>query len=294
MKLQFLLFILVFITLISVFTFFIVSGKLVVISPTGIIALYERNLIASLVIIMLTCAIPVFILMAFVSIKYRAGRKGAKYDPNWRLSNIGTFLKWALPVTVVFAFAIINWKATHDLDPYKPLGSRSETEIIQVVSLRWKWLFIYPKENIATVNYLTLPVNTPVEFQLTSDGPMNSFWIPSLSGQIYSMSGMESHTHFMANAVGDFQGTAAEINGKGFSGMHFTVHSVSHDDFNKWVETVKKSPTALTAQEFEALSQPSEDHPVTLYSDVGKGLYNGVMMKYMDTGADQENVHKEE
>ncbi len=289
MKLQFLLFILVFITLISVFTFFIASGKLVLISPTGVIALYERNLIASLVIIMLICAAPVFLLFAFISIKYRAGQKNAKYEPNWRLSNIGTFLKWALPVTVVFAFAIINWKATHDLDPYKPLGSKSETEIIQVVSLRWKWLFIYPKEKIATVNYLVLPVNTPVEFQLTSDGPMNSFWIPSLSGQIYSMSGMETQTHFMANKPGDFQGSAAEINGKGFSAMNFTVHAASHEDFSRWTETVKKAPSALTEKEFSLLSEPSEENPVTLYSDVGKDLYNKIMMKYMDTGIQKQH-----
>ncbi len=284
MKRQLLLFILVYLSLIGVFSFFIFSGQLTLINPQGTVAIHEANLIKLLVVIMLACAVPVFLFAAFVAIRYRAGRKNAKYEPEWKLSGIGTFLKWALPITIVFTFAVINWNASHKLDPYKPIGPKQDTLIIQVISLRWKWLFIYPKEKIATVNDLVIPTKTPIEFQLTSDGPMNSFWIPALSGQIYSMSGMGTHIHLMANLPGVFQGSAAEINGRGFSGMKFTTHALSSQDFDTWVNFAEKSSRTLTLEEYESLAKPSEDHPVTLYSHVDEDLYNKIMMKYMDTG----------
>ena len=126
----------------------------------------------------------------------------------------------------VFILAVITWKSTHALDPSLPLQSDKKPITIRVVALRWKWLFIYPEQNIATVNFIQFPIATPINFELTADGPMNSFWIPELGGQIYAMTGMQTKRHLMANAIGEFSGAAAEINGKGFSGMKFIVLNI--------------------------------------------------------------------
>lgn len=182
---------------------------------------------------------------------------------------------------IVATIAAITWKATHHLDPYKPINSKVEPVKIQVVALRWKWLFIYPKQNIATINFVQFPKDTPVNFELTSDAPMNSFWIPSLSGQIYAMTGMSTKLHLVADKEGDYPGSAAEINGVGFSGMKFTARSSTKDQFDEWVAGVKRDGKALSAKSYEKLSLPSINESVAHYSSVESGLYNKIIMKYM-------------
>lgn len=153
---------------------------------------------------------------------------------------------------------------------------------IQVVALDWKWLFIYPEEQIATVNFVAFPAATPIHFDLAADAsPMNSFWIPELSGQIYSMTGMITQLNIIADKPGEFAGRAAEINGKGFADMTFVAKSLAPGDFANWVAEVRTSPLKLTDEVYTELLKPSEKIPVTHYSSIGKNMFHHIVMKYM-------------
>lgn len=249
--------------------------------PKGWIALRERNLIALNYLLMLIIIIPTFIWLFVVVWGHYAKRD--KYDPEHTHGAIGQVMLWVVPAVVVAVMTTVTWYAAHALDPYLPLKSDTKPLTIQVVALDWKWLFIYPEEGIATVNFVQFPEKTPIHFELSADGsPMNSFWIPQLSGQIYSMAGMTTHLHVIADEPGEYAGRAAEINGPGFAGMTFVAKASSPSDFEKWVASVKTSPLALNEQTYSQLAKPSKDNPVALYSLVEKDLFNKIIMKYMN------------
>jgi cytochrome o ubiquinol oxidase subunit II len=186
-----------------------------------------------------------------------------------------------VPLILISILAVITWKSSHDLDPFKPLNSSTPPMTIQVVSLQWKWLFIYPKQNIATVNLVQFPVNTPISFEITSDAPMNSFWIPQLGGQIYAMSGMSTHLQLMASQPGEYRGESANISGAGFAGMHFSAKASSAADFDQWVQLVRLTKGSLSDAAYNKLAAPTQNDPVSYYSSVSNGLYNTVVDKYM-------------
>ena len=253
-----------------------------VLNPMGFVAQKERDLIITFILLMSFIVIPVFILTFLIVWKYKAGNSHTKYDPDSHHDSKLEILWWALPAMIVFTLAIITWKSTHELDPYKPLDSDKKPVIIQVVALRWKWLFIYPEQNIAAVNFILFPIATPINFELTADGPMKSFTIPHLGGQIYAMTGIKTKRHLMANEIGEFSGTAAEINGKGFAGMKFVAKASSQADFDGWVQNIKKSThPPLSKSEYENLARPSENNPVVFYSSTEESLYDSIIMKYM-------------
>ncbi len=283
MKTKYKLAILILLCLVAVFLFalFLRGRDFALLNPKGAIALQERNLIVIAILLMLIVVIPVFILTFFIAWKYRASNKKASYTPNW-VGNVKLeLLWWAIPGAIIFALSIINWKSTHALDPYKPITSDAKPIMIQVVALQWKWLFMYPEQNIATVNFIQFPVGTPINFKLTADAPMNSFWIPQLGGQMYAMPGMSTQLHLIADKAGEFNGSAAEINGAGFAGMKFVAKASSQSDFNNWVASVKQSPRILDLVEYNALAEPSENNPVAYYVSAEKDLYNKIIMKLM-------------
>jgi cytochrome o ubiquinol oxidase subunit 2 len=267
---------------ILILVFYAISNNIALLNPKGIIALQERNIIYLDVFLMFLVVIPMFIIALLIAHKYKEDSKKAKYVPDWKNSKLLVLVWWTVPAVLVLVLAVINWKNTHALDPFAPLESNVKSLTIQVIALRWKWLFIYPEQNIATVNYIQFPVDTPINFELSSDdAPMNSFWIPQLGGQMYAMTGMGTKLHLIANTIGDFSGSAAEINGAGFSGMRFVARSSSNEDFERWVEKVHKSSKTLDADEYDMLSKPSENNPVVFYSSTVPGLYNKIIMKYM-------------
>jgi cytochrome o ubiquinol oxidase subunit 2 len=155
---------------------------------------------------------------------------------------------------------------------------------IKVVALRWKWLFIYPEQNIATVNFVEFPERTPVHFELTADAPMSSFWIPQLGTQIYAMAAMQTQLNVMANSEGEYAGKNMEINGAGYADMNFKAKSVSRDDFDAWIQHVKQASSTLDQVAYEDLAKPTEANPVAYYSSVTQGLYDSIMMKFMMPG----------
>lgn len=281
MKIKFLIGI--FATLIGVFAAYMALSSVhaVVLKPKGIVAQKILVLIITNILLMLSIIVPACILLIFVVWKYCIKKVG-QYDPDHKFGVFGEVLMWVLPSIVVAVMAVITWKATHDLNPYKPLEGNVKPLTVQVIAIDWKWLFIYPEQGIATLNYFPIPEKTPIHLRLTADhAPMSSFWIPNLSGQIYSMTGMITQLHLMADEPGEYTGRAVEINGLGYSGMTFLAKSTSQEDFEKWVADARKSPLQLTQDVYDELIKPTVINTITLYSEVEEGLFENIVDKYM-------------
>lgn len=256
------------------------SLDIAVLNPKGWIAMKERNLFITASLLMLIVVVPVLILTLFFAWKYRSSNAKATYTPDWEHSHLAESLWWGIPLVIIIVLAVITWRSSHELDPYKPIATGKKPIEIQVVALQWKWLFIYPEQGIATVNFVQFPEQTPIHFEITADAPMNSFWIPQLGGQIYAMSAMRTHLHLIANEIGTFKGVSANFSGKGFAGMTFTAQASSQKGFDQWVKSVKKFSQRLTFDAYQSLAKPSEDNPVTSYILVQKDLFDRILMKY--------------
>lgn len=255
--------------------------------PKGIIALEERNLLFIIQMMMLFVIIPVYVLTFIFSWKYRASNPQGKYDPDLVDSNLAEYIWWGLPFVMTLIIAILTWVKTYELDPYKPIASPNKPMTIQVVALQWKWLFIYPEEKIASVNFLQIPVHTPVHFEITADAPMNSFWIPHLGGQIYAMPKMKTELHLIADEAGDFRGSSANLSGEGFSGMHFITRATPDDEYQKWVESAKQSTKNLSFESYSQLAKPSSNNAVEIYQLTDVTLFNQILMKFMHPSKDE-------
>jgi cytochrome o ubiquinol oxidase subunit 2 len=264
-------------------TIFFSSHSVAVLNPKGIIAEKQRNLMIIATLLMLIVVVPVFILTFSIAWRYRAGNQKAKYSPDWDRSRTIETIWWVVPLVIILVLAGFTWTSSHELDPYKPLASSAKPIKIQVIALQWKWLFIYPEQHIASVNFMQIPKQTPIDFEITSDAPMNSFWIPQLGGQVYAMTGMSTKLHLMANEVGDYQGSSANISGKGFAGMKFTARASTKAEFDQWVANTKRSSSRLNLNEYKNLMRPSENNPPSVYylPASNLGLYDTVVMKYM-------------
>lgn len=207
--------------------------------PKGAVGVAEKHLIAVSVWAMLIVVIPVIVLTLVFAYRYRASNRSATYAPKWSHSTPIEIVVWTIPTLIIIFLAVLTWKTTHELDPYKPIESNVKPIDVDVVALDWKWLFIYPSLGIASVNQLALPVDTPVNFHITSDSVMNSFFIPQLGSQIYAMAGMQTSLHLIANEAGDYEGLSANFSGKGFSDMKFRALAMNPADFQAWVQKVK-------------------------------------------------------
>lgn len=253
---------------------------LAVLESRGTIGAQERRLMIIATLLMLIVVVPVYILTFYIAWKYRAGNKSARYQPDLDGNRKLEFTWWAVPGVIIFILSIMAWNSSHSLDPFRQLSNGGPAMEVQVVALPWKWLFIYPDKNIASVNFVELPVNRQVDFNITSDAPMNSFWIPQLGGQIYAMAGMSTHLHLMADTPGDYRGVSANISGRGFAGMTFTARAVSQANFDKWLASAAVGAKQLDQSAYDQLAQPSENNPVTYYSAVQPGLYDKLLLKY--------------
>ncbi|MFQ6372526.1 ubiquinol oxidase subunit II [Shewanella sp. YIC-542] len=252
-----------------------------VLDPKGHVGLQEKNLIIVATALMLLVVIPVIFMTLYFAWKYREGRD-EPYTPKWAHSKTIETVVWIVPVIIVIILGTIAWKTTHELDPYRPLDHERDHLTVEVVSLNWKWLFIYPEQGIAAVNELVFPTDVPVQFKVTSDSTMNSFFIPQLGSQIYSMAGMETKLHLIANEPGTFNGMSANYSGAGFTGMKFKATATATDaDFEKWVASVKATGSVLNSQSYAELAKTSENNPVQYYGAVSDGLFHEIVMKFM-------------
>ncbi len=255
--------------------------KIAVLFPKGWIAAEQRNLLFIIQAIMLLVIIPVFIFTFIFSWKFRASNPKGKYDPDLVDNYIAECFWWGIPLVLTAIISVLTWHKTHELDPYKPIVSDKKPITIEVVALQWKWLFIYPEEKIATVNFIQFPKDTPLHFKITADAPMNSFWIPSLGGQIYAMPAMQTELFLIANEYGDSRGSSANISGVGFAGMKFIARSSSEEEYQTWLASAQKSTEGLDSNTYKEIAAPSENNPPQLFQLKEEGLFNGIMMKYM-------------
>ena len=266
-----------------------------VLDPKGQVGMDEKNLIILCTILMLIVVVPVIFLTLYFAWKYRASRDFEIYTPKWAHSTKIEAVVWSIPILIVVSLSVITWRSTHALDPYAPLEGQGEHLTVEVVSLNWKWLFIYPEQGIATVNELVFPANKPVAFKITSESTMNSFFIPQLGSQIYSMAGMETKLHLIADEPGTYKGISSNYSGAGFTGMKFNaIATPTEDDFEAWVANVKQSQTSLTSGAYKQLAEPSENNPVTYFSKVDDGLFHNIVMKYMKDHGSMDFYNKPE
>lgn len=253
-----------------------------VLDPKGVIAHEERILLFDALALMLIVVLPV-IIMSFVFVfKYRASHKTAEYKPNWCHSYFLEGLWWGIPIVIVVILGILAWQTSHKLDPYRPIDGKPVDLEVQVIALPWKWLFIYPNENIATVNELVLPKGKQIQFFLTGDNSaMGSFFVPQLGSQIYTMAGMRTQLHLIATEEGTYRGLNSQFNGDGFSGMHFPVRVVDEKGMTDFISKAKASPEALTMEAYQSLRLPSENEKTVYYSNIPSGLFDAVINYYM-------------
>lgn len=261
--------------------------QIAVLFPKGMIALEERNLLIVIQILMLLIIIPVYLFTFIFSWKYRADNPEGTYDPDLVDNRIAEYIWWGVPCIMVLIVGWITSTKTQELDPFKKIESSQKEMTIQVVALQWKWLFIYPEEKIASVNFVQFPTDTPIRFEITADAPMNSFWIPHLAGQIYAMPKMKTYLNLIANEEGDFRGSSANISGEGFAGMTFVTRASSKEDYKKWVKAVKQSSNTLDLNEYKKLVAPSQNSPAEIYQLKDETLFDHVINQYMHPKKDE-------
>ena len=263
-----------------------------VLDPKGQIGIDEKHLIIVATLLMLIVVIPVIAMTLYFAWKYRDGRDQEIYAPKWAHSTAIETVVWIVPIVIVIVLGVITWGSTHDLDPYKPLEHEAKPVTVEVVSLDWKWLFIYPEQGVASVNELAFPANVPVNFKITSDTAMNSFFIPQLGSQIYSMAGMTTKLHLIANEPGTFDGISANYSGAGFAGMKFkAIATQTPADFEAWVAKLKQQGKTLDSAAYATLAKPSEYNPVEYFGSVSKGMFDQIVMQYMHMDSHEGMEH---
>lgn len=264
-----------------------------VLQPDGDVAKQESSLLTFAFSIMMVVVVPVFCLLIIFAWRYRAGndKKNVAYKPEWHENKWLETVWWGIPILIILTLGTAAAITAHTLDPYHKLDSKVKPVNVQVVALEWKWLFIYPDLGVATVNELPIPENTPIHFSLSADAPMSAFWVPSLGSQIYTMNGMSSQLHLMADHTGSFPGYNTNINGEGYSHMKFTVYAKTQRDFNAWVDSARKSPHMMDESMLQAISNPGTMGEMT-YMLMDDKLYDKIVMKYMKgTMPDADATH---
>ena len=248
-----------------------------VLDPHGPVGASERLILFDALAIMLAIVIPVIVATLGFAWWFRASNDRAFYWPEWAFSGTLELIVWAIPALVITFLGGIAWFGSHDLDPYRPLPSKVKPVEIQVVSLDWKWLFIHADEGVATVNTLVVPVGAPIHFRMTSSGVMNSFFVPQLGSQMYTMAGMTSQLSLQADQPGDYPGLSAQFSGQGFADMNFTVRAEPPELYAQWLEAAKKAGPAFDRAAFKSLAVPGAAAPSTIWGSVEPGLFEAIV-----------------
>ncbi len=277
--------------LLPVLTIIAVSGLLsgcgmVVMDPSGDVAVQQRNLIIASTALMLLVIVPVIAMTFMFAWRYRASNADAKYDPDWHHSTQLEVIIWTVPLLIIIALGAMTWIGTHTLDPFRPLARIAPNRpvpadvkplMVEVVALDWKWLFIYPDHGVASLNEMAAPADVPINFRITSSSVYNTFYVPALAGMIYAMPGMETKLHAVMNKAGDFTGLSGMYSGSGFSRMNFVFKSLDRQGFDEWVAKAKAAGASLNRQTYLDLERPSEAVPVQYFGSVEKGLFDAAV-----------------
>ncbi len=262
-----------------------------ILDPGGPVGKAEGRILVDSLAIMLAIVIPTIVATLLFAWWYRASNTRAVYLPEWNFSGRIELVVWAIPIMVIILLGGVTWIGSHDLDPAKPLAAETPALEIQVVSLDWKWLFIYPKQRVASLNQLVVPAGVPLHFSLTSATVLNAFFIPRLGSMIYTMSGMVTQLNLQADNAGTFRGLSAHYSGEGFSDMHFDVRAVSANEFAGWVNTNLAEAQALDATSYALLAKPGVPAAAATYRSVDPDLFAKIVSRDLAPSAVMDTAH---
>ncbi|HEY7245089.1 MAG TPA: ubiquinol oxidase subunit II [Xanthobacteraceae bacterium] len=255
-----------------------------VLDAQGPIGAANAKIMLNALAIMLAIVVPTIIGTLLFAWWFRASNSRASYLPQFVYSGTIEIIVWAIPLLVIVFLGGVIWIGSHQLDPFRPIAADSKPVEVQVVSLDWKWLFIYPDQGIASVNEVVVPAGAPVHFSLTSASVMNAFFVPQLGSMIATMNGMVTQLHLQADRPGDFYGLSTQYSGEGFSGMHFVLHAVPQGAFGQWVSTAQQSGPALDRAGYSALAQQSRNVAPFTYRAVEPNLFDAVVTQEIPPG----------
>jgi len=262
-----------------------------VLDPQGPIGQADKTILIDSLAIMLAIVVPTVLATLGFAWWYRASNSRARHLPEWASSGHVELVVWSVPVMVIILLGGVTWIGSHQLDPAKPIDSTTPAIDIEVVSLDWKWLFIYPKQNIASVNQLTVPAGVPLHFSLTSASVMNAFFIPQLGSMIYTMNGMVTQLNLQADTPGTYRGLSSHYSGEGFSDMHFDVHAIPADQFAAWVKATQGTVPELDDSSYSALVQQSINVPASTFGDVDADLFKRIATMQIPPGGGPQTKH---
>ncbi|TPJ14391.1 ubiquinol oxidase subunit II [Mesorhizobium sp. B2-7-3] len=266
-----------------------------VFDPQGPIAAGNTKILLNSLAVMLVIVIPTLVALLLFAWKFRATNSQARYDPEFVYSGRIELIVWGIPTLTILFLGGLIYYGSHHLDPRTPIASDKPQLNVQVVALDWKWLFIYPDQQVATVNKLVIPAGVPIHFTLTSASVMNAFFVPQLGSMIYAMNGMQTDLHLQADHVGTYYGQSAHFSGDGFSDMHFQVHAIPAQEFDAFVSGLKAETGVLNADVYLKLAQQGSDVPATTFGHAQPGLFDAIVHQALPPGpgpADNKSGNK--
>lgn len=264
-----------------------------VLDPRGPVGHGEKTILIDSLVIMLVIVLPTIMATVIVAWWYRASNTRARYLPTWSFHGGIELVVWGIPFMVVMLLGGVTWLGSHQFDPAKPLQSTNAPLQIEVVSMDWKWLFVYPQQQIASVNRLVIPSGVPVHFSLTSASVMNAFFVPQLGSMIYTMNGMTTHLNLQADEPGIFNGLSAHYSGEGFSDMHFPLQSVSAAQFSRWVATVRGTEPALNVTSYSELVKQGVQLSASTFGSVDPDLFHRITAQALPPGPGPDTLSRE-
>jgi cytochrome o ubiquinol oxidase subunit II len=244
--------------------------------PQGPIAAAEKTILIDSLGMMLAIVLPTIAAIFGCAFWFRQSNSRAHYRPDWAYSGRIELVVWSIPALAVILLGGVAWIGAHRLDPARPVEGSGKGLTIQVVSLDWKWLFIYPDQKVALVNDLTVPAGRPLHFEMTSASVMNAFFVPQFGSMLYVMNGMTSRLELRADREGTFQGLSSHFSGDGFADMHFDVHVVGESDFAKWAATTAQADRPLNATSYNDLAKPSIEKQTLTYRLDDPSLFQAI------------------
>ena len=252
--------------------------------PQGPVAAADKVILIDSIAIMLAIVVPTIVAIFAFAYWFRASNPRAQYLPDFAHSGRIELVVWSIPALTIILLGGVAWIGSHQLDPAAPVAGTGSPVRIQVVSLDWKWLFIYPDQRIATVNTITVPVGAPIQFELTSSSVLNAFFIPQFGSMIYTMNGMTTQLNLQADAPGTFFGESSHYSGDGFSDMHFPVRAVPEDQFTAWVADTRKTGPTLDAAAYGQLSEQNRSMQAITYRAADPGLFTQIVTQKLPPG----------
>jgi len=274
--------------------FALAACQTAVIDSRGAVGIADKTILIDSLVIILAIVIPTIVATLGFAWWFRSSNRRAARLPDWAYSGRIELIVWSIPLLVIILLGGVAWIGSHDLDPAEPLASDKQPLDVQIVSLDWKWLFIYPRQDVASVNQLVIPDGTPIRFSLTSASVMNAFFVPQLASMIYTMNGMTTKLNLMADEPGVFAGLSSHFSGDGFSGMHFDVRAIPEDQFSAWIEAARRSGPALDTAGYEALEKQGTNVEPSTFRLVDSKLFERIATQELPAapGAQQPGMPK--